>query len=353
MPLLSPQHSAALTDLKTWTDNPFFDRDARRDNKRRQLTKTLAWVAATIGIFGGLAAWGLAALHQSRFKAYWLVGGDIFTSLSIVICGIHIWFIASVSQKHTAQMMTQEAFRNTLPHLLMLPVSPFRILLQATIYPWWAGMRVALLLLPIYLFFVGIGSMTWVELTMLYLVFAASAYTLPAWRLPALADNLVVTTPTAQRASPVLATTNTLSGQTTTPQPAASSGMNGGMGMLILLPFFMFFTMAFSRRGFGGLYGVLHPYFPDSILSLMPTSMISWPLLLARGIITPFDWYGIALPPLPFLLLFFFVSRYLQLVRTSEYLQVGTYRDLALLPTYYPRRLWEGALRIVQAFVIL
>ena len=351
MSLLSPQHSAALTDPQTWTDNPFFHRDARRDHKRRQLTKTLAWLAALLLMLGGFAVWGLTALVSNKVAISWFLGGDIFTSLLIVVSGVHIWFIANVSQKHTAQMLTQEAFRNTLSHLLMLPTSGFRILLQAAIYPWWAGMRLAFLMLPVYLVFVGLGILTWAELVMLYLVFATAAFTLPVWRFPALADNVAVTAATPSQ-RPANAAGAALSGQGNTRQTTAATGLNGGMTLTFFLPFFLFLFTTANRRGFGGMYETLHPYLPDNLLTLMPTSMLSWPLLLARGAIAPLDWYGTPIPPLPFFLAFLVVSRYLHIVRVSEFLQVGSYRDLALLPTYVPRRKWEGALRIAQMFVL-
>ena len=43
-----------------------------------------------------------------------------------------------------------------------------------------------------------------------------------------------------------------------------------------------------------------------------------------------------------FAVLSFVLGRYLQLVRSSEFLRVGAYRDLASLLTYAPRRKWTG-----------
>src|SRR5579871_4864549 len=129
MRLLSKQHTSALLDVQTWFDNPFVRREARRDMKRNQPTKSIFWMALTLLLVGGVASWGLDALAHTRIGIPWFLGGDRLTALCIVTCGIHVWFIVGTSQKHTMLMLSQEAFRNTLMHLLMLPRSPFQVLL--------------------------------------------------------------------------------------------------------------------------------------------------------------------------------------------------------------------------------
>lgn len=348
MRLLAPEHKTALTDPQTWRDNPFVHRDACRDANRKQPLKSLAWMSGTLLVFLALALWGLGALHARRHHIPWYLGGDMGTALCIAFCGIHVWYVTGTAQKLTTRMLAQEAFRNTLAHLLMLPLSPFQMVLQAAVYPWLAAMRMAVLMLPVYAFFVGLDGVAWADVLMLYVVFALLAVSLPTWRRPALGDSVLFISPTQTATNTAM---TAASGQTATTGAASPTGV--WVMFACLMPVFaLFFSLTSRRGGVGAVHHVLSAYIPDSLLVLLPTSMLSWPLLMARALITPFDWFGLPVPPLPFVLTLFALNRYTQAVRTGEYLSVGTYRDLALLPTYLPRRRLEGALRIAQAFVV-
>jgi hypothetical protein len=104
MRLLSSLHSAALTDALTWSDNPFIAREARRDARRRQPYKALAWMSAALLVLGGLALWGLAALYSEIHHIPWFLSGESGTALCIVACGVQVWFVAGAAQKHTTQL---------------------------------------------------------------------------------------------------------------------------------------------------------------------------------------------------------------------------------------------------------
>ncbi len=357
LPLLSPLHNAAIADSQNWHDNPFVNRDHRRDIKRKQPFKLFAWMVGTMLIVGGFGMWGLWALMRSKFNIPWFLGGDLGTALCILIVGLHVWFVAGASQNRATLMLAQEAHKDTLNSLLLLPMTPFQLLLQVGVYPWLVGMRTALALLPLYALCVGLDGISWLDLGMLYVVFGLVSVSFPLWRRPILSETALVGSPTQASTG-----TNTALAQTAmgTGQPGTATGMqsnpnNGAGGWMVLffmLPMFFAFFAFIGGRGPAGMYDNLHQYFPDSLLKLMLPSMLSWPLLIARGLITPLDWFGFPLPPLPFALVFFVLARYLQIVRTSEFLSVGTFRDLAQQPTYLPRRLLEGAVRIAQMFVV-
>lgn len=345
--LLSAEHVDALSDPQTWTDNPFAARDSRRDRARFQLTRTLAWMALVMVLVGGSAAWGLSALERKIGSVPWYLGGDKFTSLMIVVSGIHVWFVASTAQRGTLLMFSQEASRNTLMHLLMLPVSRFQIVLETAIYPWFAAMRVALALLPFYVFIASIDRISWADLLLLYLVFAISAVSFPMLRRPVLGDTALTSLqlPNKQQSG---STATAFTGPSNRQQQSGGNPTGAWITLAFLLPMLSILCAFASGRGVTGMYGILHPYLPDSLIELMPSSMLSWPLLMARTLVTPLDWFGYSVAPAVFALPLMVAYRYFQVVRTAEYLEVGTYRDLALVPTYLLRRRFESAVRFVQ-----
>lgn len=352
--LLSRDHLKAFLDSQTWHDNPFVIRESRRDRKRKQATRSYFWMALVMVCCIALAAAGIvAALNSGSRFPWWWIGGDPFVALTIVVSGTHVMFIAGASQRTTAQMLRQEAFKNTLMHLILLPMSPFQVVLEAAIYAWMEGMRVAITLLPFYVFMAAMDKISWLDLLMLYGVFATVSFAAPITRRPMLADDVTTASipqPLARRPGST-ALAQTARGQ----QQNQNANSSLGMVMACLLPmFFAFFVMVGRLGGRGGSRTLqsFHQYIPDSLLTLMPTSLLSWPLLIARGVITPLDWFGHRIPPIVFCLVLTVVTRYVQMVRTSEYLQVGLYRDLAFLPTYLPRRRLETVVRYIQLFVV-
>jgi hypothetical protein len=340
--LLAADHTEAFFDPQTWGDNPFIYRDARRDRKRGQPWRSLLWMCGTLLALGAPAFWGLIRLQELGFANAWFLGGDIGVSLLILLCGIHIYFVVGASQKHTARMLQEEVARTTLASLLLLPTTPFRLALQSMVYPWLVGMRAALALLPLYVLCVGLGGVSWKDLGLLYFVFALSAVTVPRWNRPVLDEAVAVSMPAAEQSAFGIRAANNATVATT---------RSSNFGSWTSVTCFLILWLIVMNRNVAGAYHLALQYAPDEILRLVPSSFLSWPLIVARGLVTPFSWFRFHVAPLPFVLLFFCWSRYTQIVRVSEWLQVGRYRDLALLPTYLPRRRLEGALAIAQTFV--
>jgi hypothetical protein len=352
MRLLSQDHLDALRDRSTWLDNPFVRREAFRDARRKYPAKSFAWLLISLSLLGGGATWLLLLFQERGHGVPWFLGGTFGTAVAAMVCGLHGWFVAGASRKHASFMLAQEANRNTLPSLLMLPATPFQTLLQAAVYPWLAGMTMALAGLPLYVLCLAAGGLTWADLCMLYLVFALMAVAIPNWSFPALSGRLSFVAP-AQAGVPPAAAQTQAGAQPAAGNTAATSG--GGAPAGIFLPFFMLavFMPLFSRGGgLGTLYASLSRYIPEPVLTLLPMAFIGWPLVAARALVTPFDWFGIPLPPLPFVLASFLTGRYLQAVRSSEYLGVGTFRDLLSRPTYLARRRAEGLMRFGQLLAL-
>src|SRR5258708_28007860 len=106
--LLSPDHTATLTDPLTWKDNPFVSRDLRRDIKKQQPFLSFGWMC---GVMAFLAPWSASALWTSQNSpggVPFLVGGDLGTALCVIISGVHIWFIIGAARKHTTRLFTEE-----------------------------------------------------------------------------------------------------------------------------------------------------------------------------------------------------------------------------------------------------
>jgi ABC-type transport system involved in multi-copper enzyme maturation permease subunit len=228
---------------------------------------------------------------------------------------------------------------------LMVPSTRFQIVLQTAVYPWLAAMRVAILLLPFYILCVALEKVNWSELFFLYLFYAGIAVSFPVLRKPGLGD----TAPSLPSAQPGLNTQTTQanvalgSPEAQNLRSAQQSGSgNGGMSMMAFMMPMCICMFAFAAgRGPAGMYTQLSRYFPDNIIQIMPASLISWPLIIARMMAAPLQWFSFHLWPIVFIVPLTILQRYISAIRTAEFLQVGNYRDLAGLSTYVMRRKLE------------
>ncbi len=341
-------HLRILLDPQTWRDNPFLAREARRDRKRWQPLVSFCWMCGVLLIVGCIGIWLLSLVRTTLHHIPWFLGGDQGTALCIVVSGIQILFISGAAQKHTTRLLTSEANQNTLSSLLMLPASNFQLALQLTCYPWLVAMRMAIYFLPIYVFCVGLDGLTILDLLMLYLVFAMNSFSVPFWMRPALSENAAIIT----SVKGVKGAGNPAQAARANRQQGSAGTPGGGLAFVFIIPLLTFVWSMISRQGLDGFYQALHQYVPDSVANLLTSSFISWPLMMARLLVSPLNWFGFHVYPLFFFLPLFLLTRYTQLVRTSEYLSIGSYRELGKLATYLPRRRLETALKFVQFIVV-
>lgn len=346
--LLSPDHTAALTDFATWRDNPFINRDLRREVKQRQPFISFCWMCGVLLTVCGYAA-SLWFAAQNTPSTPLFIGGDIGTNITLLISGIQIYFIVSASRTRTRKMFTLESNQNTLSSLLLLPATPFQILLQAMAHPWFAAMRLAVSLLPIYVFCVGIDGPSWLEIFMLYVVFAMAALSTPFWQRPALSENVGILATPKQTA--IAKKQQARVGQSAVMDSVAISGALAYR--LMLIPAILIFIVMWRMGRLANAEQALHIYLPHSIVDLLYRFPITWPMLFARLLITPLDWFGFSIMPLFFVIPIFLMQRYLELVQASEYLSIGALRDLPLQSTYLPRLRWLFILRFVRTLAIV
>src|SRR5207302_2642118 len=100
-PLLSPDHTATLTDPQTWKDNPFVQRDARRDIKKHQPFVSFCWMCGVMLLVIPWTASLIWSVQTSLQASTPFIGGDLGTGTFVVISGIHIWFIIGAAKTHT------------------------------------------------------------------------------------------------------------------------------------------------------------------------------------------------------------------------------------------------------------
>src|SRR5476649_527467 len=112
--LLSPDHTATLTDPLTWKDNPFIARDMRRDIKKHQPFVSFCWMCGVLLLAIPWTASVLWSMQATPLANPVFLGGDLGTRLCVVVSGVHIWFIVGAARKHTTRLFTQESNQNTL-----------------------------------------------------------------------------------------------------------------------------------------------------------------------------------------------------------------------------------------------
>jgi hypothetical protein len=341
------EHLTALTDKQLWLDNPLAVRDARREFRHNRVfyaILTLSLTVLALAIYGG---WMLYNLVKYSRHVPDSLGGNIGTAIAILVSGTHFWWVARAAQGRVDGMLMREASLDGMTSLLMLPIPRLSLVVQAAAYPWMAAAVVSILLLPVYIFCVGIDAISWAEFFSLYVLFALAAVSLPSFRRPALSGTVAATMLNQAIDDPNAEPSSGFA-------PFRKSGAQAGFGALTLIGFIpvifivMSIFMGFSSRQ---IYTALDSYVPQSILSLVPSSIVSLPFMTARLMITALGFFQWTIYPLPLIVTLALLRKYLNLLRTSEFLSVGQYRDLAGLSTYKPRRTAEFYYRMMLIIV--
>ncbi len=339
---------ALLFDHTIWSDNPVAMRDFRRESRLNRLFYAIVTLVSAVLV---VCALGGANIYTS-LTIFWHVssslGGDPATALAIAVSGLHFWWVARAAQQRIDGMLMREAALDGMTSLLMLPTNRLVLVLQSAVYPWLAAAGIALLLLPIYAFCVSVGAMSITELFALYLIFALLAVVAPSFRRPALSGNIAVSM-----------LNQTVEDPSAEPEAGRSLLQKRGVkstvapiGMIIAIPAFLIFLAVTALTG-NSYTSTYIRYVPMSILSLLPSIYISLPMILTRAIVYPFLWFHMAVPPLFFVVPLVLAKRYLDLMRTGEFLSVGQYKDLATAPGYLARRRAQATLLMAFAVVVI
>lgn len=340
------EHLAALTDRQLWLDNPLAIRDARREFRRNRVFNAILALCIALLVIGVVGASILSLLLTYIHHVPDWLGGHFGTALAILVSGIHFWWVARAAQSRVDGMLMREAALDGMTSLLMLPMSRLSLVLHAAVYPWMSAIWVSVLLLPVYVFCVGIDGMRWDELLALYTLFALTGVAMPAFRRPALSGNVAATMLNQ-------ATDDTTGEAETGRSFLRKRGARAGFSAVTTIGVIpLFFVLLAMMAGFGGLpFAALSRYVPESILSLVPSCIISLPFMAARAMVTPFPFFQWSADPLPFVVFLVLGYKYIGLVRTSEFLSVGQYRNLVMVPSYRPRRSAELAHKLLTVVI--
>jgi hypothetical protein len=340
---LPPPYAQALRDLPDTSDNPFYWRERRRDERRKDPWKTLLQSTLVLGIVFMLALagqWTLLVfsaqfpdwLERGRIPV-WLGGPDGGRVTFALLAAFHALQIGYAARGQINGILEQEARGGTLYQVLMTRIPAFQILLQMTVYPFQRAMLVALAGLPFYSLLISYGSVTPYEVFVLYVIFSVLSIPAPGWRTPAF-----------QEATPEEI------GQTLTRQ-----SQNAGCLNLVLSTLFIPAGIILGSI----LYG-LHTAAPDYFSRIPPEvfpALVAFPLTFAWVIVkvltAPYTWFGLPLPLWVWLAPALVLGKIGALWTSSQYLRIAEYYQIAMLPDQPARIRWRNDVSKVVALSFL
>lgn len=340
---LPPPYAQALRDLPDTSDNPFYWRERRRDERRLDPWKRLLQSTLALGIVFLLALagqWTLLAfsdrfpdwLERGRIPV-WLGGPDGGRVTFALLAAFHALQIGYAARGQINGILEQEARGGTLYQVLMTRIPAFQMLLQMTVYPFQRAMLVALAGLPFYTLLISYASVTPYEVFVLYVIFSALSIPTPGWRTPAF-----------QEATPEEI------GQTLTRQ-----SQNAGCLNLVLSTLFLPTGILVGSI----LYG-LHTAAPDYFSRIPPEvfpALVALPLTFAWVIVkvltAPYTWFGLPLPLWFWLVPTMVLGKIGALWTSSQYLRIAEYYQIAMLSDQPARIHWRNDVSKVVALSFL
>ncbi len=337
--LLPSLYQRAFTDTLSLADNPIAVREMRRDHRRREpfllALITLLTLLTGLILTMALVKWRLESVGLRHGIPSWL-GGSYGALLLASVSAVHVWFVMHASRRRTLSFFLQEYRQNTLPALLMTPVPPFQIILQASVHPFLQGVLMAAAGLPFYAFAVSLGGVRPLDIPALYLLFAMIAFAPPRWLVPVFGG---------------------LEADAIQKRKQGGRG-SGSMDTLISWLIILTSLSPFTRWIFGGfgminLLIVLWQSLPRDLgLFLLPFPL-TWVVCAARWLYTPSPFYAFTLPPVLLILPLFLFARTLRMWESSMYLRIGDNEQIYALwdtPIYWRARAAYAAL---LAFTLL
>ncbi len=332
-------YQRAFTDTLSLADNPIAVREMRRDHRRREpfllALITLLTLLTMLLLVMALVKWRLESIGLRHGIPSWL-GGSYGALLLASVSGIHVWFVMHASRRRTLYFFLQEYRQNTLPALLMTPVPPFQIILQAAVHPFLQGMLMAAAGLPFYAFACSLGGVRLLDIPMLYLFFAMVAFTPPRWFVPVFGG--IEAEAIQKRKQGVKATSYT----------------DALISWLIILTSLSPFTRwIFGGFGMVNLLIILWQSLPRDLGLFLLAFPLTWVICAARWLYTPFPFYAFSLPPILLILPLYLLARTMRIWESSMYLRIGENEQMYALwdmPIYWRARAAHG---ILLAFTLL
>jgi ABC-2 family transporter len=232
--------------------NPFLAAELRAQARRRALPRHLLLHSLSIAALFGLLLWlakgsgGEPSGPSVPFLTPYLVAG---------IAAVHAWMVLHASNSRVREAAQREETNRMWEMLLVTPLAPTEIVLFKSVYPALYASLIAALALPIYLLACAVSGVSFGQLAMLYVVYALLMIRLVAPLPPA--------RPTRWR--------------------RRASHAAGSLGRQ--------FAWIWLASWFLGWW--LRPLSP-----LAPALYITWPVVAAQVLPTPYPFYRWSLPPL-------------------------------------------------------
>jgi hypothetical protein len=238
--------------------NPFLEAELRAQARRPAFPRALLLQSASLVLLFVYLLWLAKQPWQNDpFGVQRLLGRHLLTG----VAGLHGWMVLHASNSRTLAAARREETARMWEMLLVTPLSASEIVLFKSVYPAFYAGLVALLALPVYLLAAAVSGVPFSQLAMLYVVYALLTVRLVAPLRP----------------------------------PTPGRGRGGRRPRHAAQSFGSLFTWIWLLNLFLGR--ALRPLSP-----LGSFLVISWPVMAALVLSTPYAFYRWALPPLVALL---------------------------------------------------
>lgn len=315
-------------------ENPFSLRDRRLDARRHKPRRTLVAVTALILLFN-VISWGLGYAYGPLWqRSAWLAARNAqgpddligWTTLQFltarplflaatIACAVCAYATFWVAQSRAAAQLKAESLKGTLEQLQLLPLAEERWLWLMSAQPAATGLLIGGLGVPLYLLAVLTGQWSVWDVLGLGLVFVWLTNRVPVWnpsRRTTAKTRAQGPKPSQPQPGAAAEASRAEAAASDEPSVNATSLQLSFLdpawlitGLLVrqgLMEMFRFAQTGAPRGSSNGFWSHLFWSLSAGSRMLLPAFPLTWPLLLARGLMTPLPFFALALPPFVLLL---------------------------------------------------
>lgn len=337
---LPPAYRALFTDVFTWQDNPVLLREQRRESRRRDRAVLFLVMLGTMVAAFFASDWALRYSHDQRLmreRVPVVLGGGYPIFFFALFSGIHALFVWHATYRRSYYLLLQEYRQNSLSTLLCTRVTPFQLLLMASLHPFRQGMLVAAVGLPFYAWIMALGGVPFIDFIGLYVFFAMISFRPPRWSLPVFAGIPAEDILKRQR-----------SGR---PKTWGEWWLYNGIWILMVGGWYLqwVFGPAWMRKFLWPLTSLVS----TDISRILPAFMITWVLALVRFLWHPLAYFGFHLAPIVVIVPLYLFARLMAIWESSIHLRTGdtdTSQNLWDLHEYWRMRRIYG---LVLPFLLM
>ncbi len=169
-----------LADAMTPAENAMLLKAVRVETRQRRPLLAVLGVGLSLALTCAAVWW--IWLHLPLSLTAWLVRHDwsALRVMMVVCAGVHSYIVLFTITARNQQFFLREAKQNTLEQLLITPLPPHELMLRVTAHNFYYGMLLSLVGLPLYVFWMLMGDLTWWQLVVMYLLFARVSFAPPS-----------------------------------------------------------------------------------------------------------------------------------------------------------------------------